>query len=100
MERKKTDTNDPVIQWRKTGGGTFRMGKGKIIKPGQTFNAPLSAIPKGFRDTVVPVDAAAAAAIAGGKEVKSDTKAPELEYFVQHVSGGWYNNEFMESLKK
>ncbi len=44
------------IRWIKTGGGSFRMANGRIIKPNQTFYAKPEDIPKGFRDLVKPLD--------------------------------------------
>jgi hypothetical protein len=43
------------IRWKKLGGGSFRMGNGRIIKPNQVFEATPEEIPIGFRDVVVPV---------------------------------------------
>lgn len=54
MERTKK--GDEVLRWRKTGGGSFRMAGGKIIKPGQVFNARPDEIPKSFRDVCIPLD--------------------------------------------
>jgi len=52
MERIKP-TGDGTISWKQTGGGSFRLGSGKIIKPGQSFRARPDQIPLGFRDVVV-----------------------------------------------
>ena len=52
----KRGKNEKKIRWRKDGGGTFRMGSGKIIKPGQTFDTYPSQIPEAFRDTVIALD--------------------------------------------
>ena len=56
MERIKP-TGDGTISWKQTGGGSFRLGSGKIIKPGQTFRARPDQIPLGFRDVVVAQEA-------------------------------------------
>lgn len=43
------------LRWIKRGGGSFRMGDGRIIKPNQKFLAALEEIPAGFRDVVVQI---------------------------------------------
>lgn len=48
--------NEKMIKWVKTGGGTFTTKDGRTIKPNEVFFAPASAIPKAFRDIIVPVD--------------------------------------------
>jgi hypothetical protein len=86
------DDPDPLIKWKKLGGGSFRLGTGikaKKIKPNQFFEARLSEIPKGFRDVVVPVDPAALDAIEhpGGRPVVGPS------YGIQDAPGnqGLYN---------
>jgi len=44
---------DPIIVWKKTGGGSLRLAK-RLIPPGAIFKARVSEIPKGFRDVVIP----------------------------------------------
>lgn len=44
------------VKFRKIGGGSFRMANGKIIKPGQVFEAFPEQIPGAFRDVVVPLE--------------------------------------------
>ncbi len=46
---------DPIITWKKTGGGSLRLAK-RLIPPGATFKARVSEIPKGFRDVVIPME--------------------------------------------
>lgn len=46
---------DPVIRWRKVGGGSLRLPK-RLIKPNEIFSARVSDIPKAFRDTVIPLE--------------------------------------------
>lgn len=41
--------------WWKNNGGTFRMASGKIIKPGEKFQAYPDEISKAFRDTIIPL---------------------------------------------
>lgn len=50
MERRKR------IKYIKIGGGTFRMQRGKIVKPNEKFNAYPEEIPKAFYDTIIPID--------------------------------------------
>lgn len=55
----KVIEEEKEIRWRKTGGGSFRLGperNHKIIKQNQVFSAKPSEIPVGFRDTIKPVD--------------------------------------------
>lgn len=57
MERtKKPKVEEPeeeLIHWQKIEGGSFYLGKNKIIKPGEKFWAKESEIPLGFRDVVI-----------------------------------------------
>jgi len=55
MERTKVELTNEKIQWKKIGGGSLRLN-GRIIKPGQIFDAKPSDIPTGFRDVVVPLE--------------------------------------------
>jgi len=59
MERIKNTNpeqlNDGKIYWKKIGGGSLRLF-GKIIKSGETFRAGKDAIPKAFRDVVIPLE--------------------------------------------
>lgn len=43
---------DPMLEWKKIGGGAYHMGN-RIIKPNQVFKARPSQIPLGFRDVVI-----------------------------------------------
>lgn len=54
--KKEKARGDGRIRWRKTGGGSFRMKNGKIIKPNQVFLAHPDDIPEAFRDVIVSVD--------------------------------------------
>jgi len=59
MERTKEEVNslgEKKVEFRKIGGGSFRMANGKIIKPGQVFKAYPSQIPEGFRDSLIPLE--------------------------------------------
>lgn len=74
------------VRWRKTGGGSFRLASGKIIKQNQIFDAFPHEIPLSFRDTVVPIDKKAFEQATAGPEVKPFP----LQYEVKTVSPGWY----------
>jgi len=52
MTRRKKDT----IMYIKNGGGTFRLANGKIVKPGEKFNAHPNEIPQAFRDQVIALE--------------------------------------------
>ena len=54
MERTKK-ANPDTIRWVKQGGGSLRLN-GRIIKPGQRFDARLDDIPEAFRDVIIPLD--------------------------------------------
>jgi len=59
MERTKTVQTDNEAKkplWKKIGGGSLRLG-GRIIKPGQIFEAYPEEISKGFRKLVIPQSA-------------------------------------------
>ena len=47
---------DAPIRWKKIGGGSFRLGRNRIIKPNEKFIARPSQIPKNFRDIIIPLD--------------------------------------------
>lgn len=53
--KKRQEPEEDAIRWRKTGGGSFRMANGKIIKQNQVFWARLDEVPEGFRDVIVPL---------------------------------------------
>ena len=59
MERTKSNTvqnaGEGKVRWKKIGGGSFRIGN-RIIKPGESFSAFPSEIPKAFRDVVIPLN--------------------------------------------
>lgn len=69
-------------RWKLLSNKSFRMGRGRIIKPNQVFEATEEEIPKAFRDVVVPVDPlpqeAPLPVLSGGYQVRS--RAP-----------GWYD---------
>ena len=73
-----------ILRWRKTGGGTFRMGNGKIIKPNQVFSATVEDIPEGFRHMIVPADGSV-------DEVDQPLEITQEIYAIRSASPGWYN---------
>ncbi len=83
MERtKKVDTDK--IRWVKQGGGSLRL-HGRIIKPGQRFNARLDEIPEGFRDVIIPLDKLPV-------EVEENVVATPAEYKLkQRGTSTWYD---------
>jgi hypothetical protein len=88
---KRTRTSDEnMIKWKKTGGGTFRLYNGKIVKKNEVFFAPIHLIPKAFRDTVKPVDKE------GIDIINQEKKEVPLEgkshvYSLQSPAKGWWN---------
>lgn len=84
----KRTTETEEIRWQKIGGGSFNMGN-RIIKPGQYFFAKLEDIPEGFRDVVVPSDGRTVETIE--EEKVEEVDSADVEYFLKHRGGGWYN---------
>ena len=88
MERTKNpgeDTGAKLIWWRKTGGGSFRLGR-RIIKPNQKFKAAEHEIPKAFRDVIIPLQDLPS------KVPVAPIKGIEPVYTIKpRGSGGWYD---------
>lgn len=83
-QNEQPQQTDGRIWWRKTGGGTFRMNNGRIIKPNQKFKARPDEIPEGFRDVVVPLD----------KTQATEAPLPPIakpQYSIRQKSPGWYD---------
>ena len=57
-EEKQEEIKEVVKKhnWIHNGGGSFRLGNGKIIKPKQRFQANLEEIPAAFRDIIQLLD--------------------------------------------
>lgn len=70
-------------RFRKIGGGSFRLARGKIIKPNEVFSAYPSEIPEAFRDVIVPVDG----------EIRESTPVEDVgeKYHLVHKGRGWYD---------
>jgi hypothetical protein len=81
MERTKQNDSEKV-RWKKTGGGSFRMASGKIIKPNQVFWARPDEIPEGFRDTIVPLTSV---------PENAPVEFTEIKYEPRAASPGWYD---------
>jgi len=89
--KRTLDSNEP-IRWIKTGGGSFRLFSGKIIKPGQRFTAPLTQIPKAFRDMVIPVDKEISMKDVTGSEAETPIEqVRKSELKIIQRSPGWFN---------
>ncbi len=89
MERRNFGT-EKVIKWKKVGGGSLRFD-GRIIKPGQIFEASAAAIPAGFRDVVIPLESIPGDT-SSPKPPKIDAKPIEVEYKLKsRGSGGWFD---------
>jgi len=46
---------DDKLKWRKIGHGSFKLARGKIVKPNEVFTAREDEIPLSFRDLIVRV---------------------------------------------
>lgn len=80
------DTGSKLIWWRKTGGGSFRGLKGRIIKPNEKFQAYEHEIPKSFRDVIIPLQSLPS------KAPVAPIKVIEPVYAIEkRGSSGWYN---------
>ena len=90
MKRTSNEVDSNTqIKWRKKQkSGSFRMGNGRIIKPGQVFMASLNEIPEAFRDVITPVDPASFTKV---QQAQEGSAPVELDYFVKHIASGWYN---------
>ena len=83
VDQQGPDKDEPVLWWRKVGGGSLRLrDPNRIIKPNQKFQAKESEIPSTFRNSIIPI----------GEHLDPD---PPLQvanpgYTVKHAGGGWY----------
>lgn len=81
---------EQVITWKKVGGGSLRFN-GKIIKPGQTFQARPSEISQNFRDVIIPMEGVAGVPADPGKPAPP-IKVDKVEYKLKsRGTGGWYD---------
>lgn len=92
MERTKktadvvTSTEPP--RWKKIGGGSLRIG-GRIIKPGQIFQAWPDEISPAFRRSVQSMDGVTFAPIPVSKDFPPSVA--KVTYAIKHRSGGMYH---------
>lgn len=89
MERKKTKTR----QFKKIGGGSFRLKNGKIIKPNQIFSTDPNEIPEAFSDSVIPLDPKEEVQEDDTKEEATEETTEETNprFEILHQGSGWYN---------
>ncbi|MHC4123660.1 MAG: hypothetical protein ACYSSI_08825 [Planctomycetota bacterium] len=92
-----TTTDVPAgekIWWKKLGGGSLRLGNGKIIKPNETFRATVEELPKLAVKSkrVVPVS---------GKlpEKKEDPVKSATGYALKEKGVGWFDIINMQTEK-
>ncbi len=76
------------LKWKKIGGGTFRLARGKIIKPNQIFSASKDEIPNAFKDSVILLDKNIQ--IDDAKIIKEESNDVE-KYKLHSKGGGWYD---------
>ena len=103
MERTKRASEDGKIRWRKTGGGSFRLADGRIIKPNQIFVAAPSEISESFLNLVIPLDEMpkekAPSEILGSVNFELKEQSPEqlqspvdkAVYAIEPRGVGWWN---------
>jgi hypothetical protein len=85
---KRVDNNQDKIQWKKTGGGSFRAvldGRRRIIKPGEVFRARIEEIPLAFRDVIIPLDPQVL------KKAEEPIPVEQSNYTIVTRSPGWFN---------
>ena len=88
-------------RYKQTGGGTFHLNTGKIVKPQEEFKAYPHEIPKAFRDTIVCLEeegdedegfeSVSEYALEPVDEPEQKESADEVEYKIEPKSPGWYN---------
>lgn len=97
-------TNIGKSQWKKEGGGSFRMidrqGRHRVIKPGQVFHAFPDEIPKSFLNLVKLISAPEENNAVTGPETavdRSNQSGPykgiphaEKPFKIALRGGGWY----------
>lgn len=84
MERNKNKKDDRLT-WINSGGGSFRLPNGKIIKPNQRFKSLAEDIPRAFRDIVVPFNKEDV------EKVNTPIEGKANEYSLVPKSGGWFD---------
>lgn len=79
-----------IKEWKKIGGGSFRMSSGRIIKPGQVFKADENDIPLSFRNVIIPTDGSKASSIED-TTVPVKVSAPEYKVAPRGDSKVWFD---------
>lgn len=98
MERRSPEMQDIIgqrsvlMKWRKIGGGTFRLGSGKIIKSGQVFESSLEDIPQSFRDTVIALNPSVISEEKAEEEIFTLTSQPQTKYEIRKRSETGFSN--------
>lgn len=81
MER----TTNKKPRWKKVGGGSMRLARGKIVKPNEVFSAYESELPKGCGHLLMAVDGQT-------QEEEEPTPASATPSFEpRSKGGGWYD---------
>jgi len=60
------------MRWKKIGGGILRLKDGRVIQPGQVFEADENDISPAFRDLVEKIETEKKAKEGKGKRVKKE----------------------------
>lgn len=72
------------IRWKKIGGGSLRLARGKIVKPNEIFFASEDEISPAFKHLVVPLESLPV--------VEKVVLPPVVsKFFVKQVAVGWYD---------
>lgn len=71
-------------RWRKIGGGSMRLRRGKIVKPNEVFRADPDELPAGCEHLLVALDD-----IPEEEAPKPTSTKPRFE--LQSKGGGWYD---------
>lgn len=69
-------------KWKRLGNKSFRMANGRIIKPGQIFEATEEEIPKAFRDLIVLAEPA---------PPEPSLSVSSAGYQIRHRGSNWYD---------
>jgi hypothetical protein len=84
---KEEQVDKQLLKWRNSGGGTFRMAGGKIIKPNQVYKAYEDQVPAAFRDTQICLEEIPTEV----KVIPKKSKNATPKYEIVHKGAGWYD---------
>lgn len=76
------DDPDPILCWKKVGGGSLRLPN-KIIKPNEKFFAKRSELPKVFMDDIILLD--------DEPVIRKEVIKATPNYFLKELSDSMYN---------